>query len=177
MVIKVVRSPARKIDFKNQELVEPPKQTPKTKPAAKYNKPIEPNKEIYKEIDSITKNLEEKEKLINQKEKDLEKMAVLWTSLNDLKLEGLKQDEIKKITLEQKGFIKDLLEHYIKSEEKQKLLEQEIQRTDEQKETLKQEIQNLKEKPWAGKGASEIEKENKELKQKIKELEEQIQWV
>jgi len=173
MSIKVVRNPARKIDFKDKILVEPPRQTPKTKPVAKFKqnpkdkqdineklKELEETtnliEKIQEEIDTKTKNLEEKEQQLSQKEIELEKMAILWTSLNNIDIKSLKPDELKKITSEQKGFIKDLLEHYIESEEK---------------------IKKIQEKPWAGKGASEILKENKELKQKIKELEEQIQWV
>jgi hypothetical protein len=164
-MIKVVRNPARKIEFKNQELVEPPKPTPKTKPVAKYNQPKEENqnKEIHEEIESITKMLEKKEQQLSQKEQELEKMAVLWANLNDIDLKTINQEEIKNITSDQKGFIKDLLEHYLDSEEKQKI--------------LKEKLQKSQEKPWAGKGGKEIDEENKNLKERNKELSNEINTV
>ena len=176
--MKVIRTPARKVDFENQRIIEPRREVV-LRDVAKFKsfdtseeidekiKELEQTTElvgkIQDEIEKRTNGLEEKERLLEEKEKELEKMAVLWTSLNDLNLKELNKEELKKIVSEQKGFVSDLLESYIDSSEKEgKLME---------------EVSKLREKPWAGKGSSEIIKENEELKKMNKELREEIDEV
>jgi len=196
--MKVIRNQAKKINFKNQKFVEPYlKYKPTLKDVAEFKQPVDEQRQeggtnqgrvggtlsdkeidqklealeqtsvlvekIQIEIDSRTKTLEQKEALLSQREQELEKMAVLWTSLNNLNLKELDKDELRKIVSEQKGFVKDLLENYIESSEKEK---QHLE-----------EIQKLKEKPWAGKGASEIQRENQELKKRNEELSQEIDSV
>lgn len=171
-MLKAIRNPARKIEFKDRTIVEPAKQKNVLKQIAKYNKQLsdeEINKKlealektsqivgkIQEEIENRKKALEQKEKFLIKKEQGIEKMAVSWTTLKEVNLKDLKYDEIMKIASEQTGFIRDLLEYYLESEKKQKLLQEEIRK--------------IKEKPWAGKSSSEIIKENQELKKKNDEL-------
>jgi hypothetical protein len=185
MTIKVVRNPARKIDFNNSEVIEPARERSVTKPVAKFSQPPPSGEDTSKkqlgaldkeideklealenaagivekiqdEIDSRTETLNKKEEQLSEREEALEKTAALLTNLNSLELEDLDKDELKQITNEQEGFIRDLIDHYVESEDR---------------------IQKLKEKPWAGKGSETIIRENKELKARNKELTEEIDDV
>ncbi|MBU2616896.1 MAG: bacteriocin [Nanoarchaeota archaeon] len=175
-MLKVIRSPARRIDFKKEKFIEPARGQRVLKDVAKFEnakrvderlKALESAGEIVEkiqeEIDARVGSIEEREKLLIKKEKELGKMAELWASLNNLDLKELNKEDLKNIVGGQKGFVKELIESYIESSGREK--------------ELIDKIEKLREKPWMGKGSSEVVRENEDLKARNKELGAEIDRV
>jgi len=86
-MIKVIRNPAQRINFKKEQMIEPERRSPTIKQVAKFKNAEQEDEidqkfealeqtavvvgKIQEEIDSKTKTLEEKEKTLKQKEQEL----------------------------------------------------------------------------------------------------------
>jgi phage shock protein A len=115
--MKIVRKPARKVHFAR---------------SSSGNKKM--------------KDMEEKEKVLNRRIRDneskMKEMAVAWKKLNEVSLEGMGLDDVRKIASTQIGFIRELLESHISSEEKLSGKNSEIDRLRKRENELIGEINN-----------------------------------
>jgi len=170
-MLRVIRNPAQRINFQRQKTIEPLRHKPTFRQVAKFtNNEQEESKinrtlieKFQRELELKKRDLEKKEELLEEREHEIEKNAEFLSSLSNINLEDLNYDELKRLSENQKGAIKDLLENYIESSEKET--------------RLKEEMQKLKERPWAGKSSKQIEREIQELKARNKELTEEIENV
>ena len=146
-MIKTIRKQGERVDFNSSEMKKPMLDK-KEREILKKEKIV--NKKIS-DIENIGEVMKKAQTEINlgaknliEREKEVQKMANLWASLNNIKLNKLKKEDIKEMIKSQSGFIKELLEYY---------------------------IENPNKKPKLGEDIDKLIKENKELKEKIMELE------
>lgn len=98
---------------------------------------------IQSEIESKTQTINQKEKSLIEKEQQILKMAELWKNLNEINLNSLNEEEVKKIVNSQKGFIRDLLEHYTDSTKKEKEYVNKIEELEKENIRLIEEIDEV----------------------------------
>jgi len=122
-MVKINRRPGRRVNFDSK--IE--------KPVLKEEEEIKEKfleiKQVEKKLIEIqSKNNQEREERITQKEIELKKILDLWDDLNRIDLNILEKKNLIKIINSQKNFIQDFLEHYINSTKNEKKYIQKIQR-------------------------------------------------
>ena len=162
-MVKIIRIPARKVNF-NDEKIKKPMLDRKEKEINLKEKQIKKKFSDLKKAEEIVNQIQNQINTqttdIQNKEQELIKMANLWGELNNLNLSSLNQQEVNKIANSQKGFIADLLKHYLDSTRNEKEYLRKIEKLEKQPEknsVIYKDIENLK-------------KENEELKQENKKL-------
>lgn len=129
-MIETIRQPAIKVSFSSSEM-KAPMLDKKEKMISMREEEIkerfselknveETIRDIQGEIQNKTQTIAQKEGALIEKEQQIVKMAELWKNLNEINLNSLNEEEVKKIVNSQKGFIRDLLEHYVGSSKKEK---------------------------------------------------------
>ena len=89
----------------------------------KLNEIWEKEKSILKiqlDVESRANDLIQKENEIYEKENALQKRVTNWKSLNNLNFNEFKDEDVKSLSLESKGFVKVLLDNYLSFVDKEK---------------------------------------------------------
>lgn len=120
-MVKINRRPGRRVNFGSK--IE--------KPVLKEEEEIKEKfleiKQVEKKLIEIqSKNSQEREERIGQKEIELKKILDLWDDLDRIDLNTLEKKNLIKIINSQKNFIQDFLEHYINSTKNEKKYIQKI---------------------------------------------------
>ena len=124
-MVKIIRKPAKNVDFnlskfgkselyKKEETIEEKEREIKQK-FLEIKNSEKLIRKIQSRMEMRAENIIQREKILKEKKTELQKMVSLWADFNKINLNNLTRDEFMRIVHSQKGFISDLLEHYINS--------------------------------------------------------------